>query len=135
MSSALIVLYLPVLAVFVDTRRQVMVSSALIGLYLPVLAVFVDTRRQVMVSSALIGLYLPVLAVFVVSLLRICWQAHMQARYVILRVLIDAGLVSITERTGEDGKPDLLMTLDREKITTEGKKAVADFLLKVQVGE
>lgn len=61
-------------------------------------------------------------------------QAHMQARYVILRVLLEAdGVVSISERTGTDGEPDLLISLNEENIYTNGRKAIADFLLKLQV--
>lgn len=61
-------------------------------------------------------------------------QAHMQARYVILRVLMEAGegLVSIEKLTGDDGEPDLVMKLDRSKINTVGKKAIGDFLRKLQ---
>lgn len=58
----------------------------------------------------------------------------MQARYVILRVLQEVeGLVAISETVGEDGKPDLLITLDRGRIESEGKTAIGDFLLKLQV--
>lgn len=58
----------------------------------------------------------------------------MQARYVILRVLLEAdGVVSISERTGTDGEPDLLISLNEENIYTNGRKAIADFLLKLQV--
>lgn len=58
----------------------------------------------------------------------------MQARYAILQVMLGAeGLVSLTECTGEDGKPDLLLSLDRSKIDTVGRQAIADFLLKIQV--
>ena len=37
------------------------------------------------------------------------------------------------EVTGEDGKPDLLISLDREKINTVGQEAIAKFLLNLQV--
>lgn len=42
-------------------------------------------------------------------------QAHSQARFVILQVLTQAGenFVSVKETIGEDGKPDLLLTMDR----------------------
>ncbi|EDV24047.1 uncharacterized protein TRIADDRAFT_63309 [Trichoplax adhaerens] len=60
-------------------------------------------------------------------------QAHMQARFVITRVLIDAAVVTISEMTGEDGKPDLLITLNRDRIATDGKDAIGKFLCKMQV--
>jgi hypothetical protein len=49
-------------------------------------------------------------------------QAHMQARYVILRVLLEAGggLVTLTETVGADGNPDLEVALDRSLISTLG---------------
>ena len=37
------------------------------------------------------------------------------------------------EVTGEDGQPDLLIRMDREKINTMGQQAIAKFLLKLQV--
>lgn len=62
-------------------------------------------------------------------------QAHMNARYVILRVLLEAGegLVQIVRRTGSDGKPDLEVLLDRSKVQTVGKTAIGAFLTKLQV--
>uniref|UniRef100_A0A8C9X2H5 Dipeptidyl peptidase 3 n=1 Tax=Sander lucioperca TaxID=283035 RepID=A0A8C9X2H5_SANLU len=62
-------------------------------------------------------------------------QAHMQARFVILRVLLEAGegLVGLEEVTGQDSKPDARITLDRSKIHTVGKNAIHKFLCKLQV--
>jgi dipeptidyl-peptidase-3 len=63
-------------------------------------------------------------------------QAHSQARYAIARVLINdaPGLVKIEQlKNEEDGKDDLLFHFDAEKIETVGKKAICDFLLKLQV--
>lgn len=69
-------------------------------------------------------------------------QAHMQARYVILQVLLEASgqssnntqkFVSIYETTDEDGAPDLRITLDRSQIQTVGKKAMGEFLQKLQL--
>ncbi|XP_078001286.1 dipeptidyl peptidase 3-like [Glandiceps talaboti] len=62
-------------------------------------------------------------------------QAHMQARYVILRVLLEAGegLVTIERITGEDGKPDAVIKLDRSKVETVGKEAIGKFLQKLQL--
>ena len=59
----------------------------------------------------------------------------MQARFVILQVLLQAGneFVKILKLTGEDGKPDLRITMDRTQIETTGKKAIGEFLKKLQV--
>ena len=64
------------------------------------------------------------------------FQAHSQARYAILQVMLEAdGLLRIEERTGEDGNPDLLIKLERSKISTEGKRVIGDFLRKLQVSK
>ena len=62
-------------------------------------------------------------------------KAHMQARYVILQVLLEAGedLVKISEIKGTDEKRSLLISLDRSKIQTVGKDAIGKFLRKLQV--
>ena len=67
--------------------------------------------------------------------LLLIFQAHMQARYVILRVLLEAGedLVTIEKVMGSDGDLDLLLKLDRSKINKIGKPAIGDFLKKLQV--
>eukprot|EP00656_Telonema_subtile_P015366 TRINITY_DN18030_c0_g1_i2.p1 TRINITY_DN18030_c0_g1~~TRINITY_DN18030_c0_g1_i2.p1 ORF type:complete len:177 (-),score=41.46 TRINITY_DN18030_c0_g1_i2:328-858(-) len=61
-------------------------------------------------------------------------QAHMQARYVILRVLLEAGegLVTLDRKDGADGNPDVEVVLDRSMVATVGKRAVGEFLLKLQ---
>ena len=59
----------------------------------------------------------------------------MNARYVILRVLMEAdeSLVNIETLQGEDGQPDLLIKLNRDKILTSGKDAISNFLMRLQV--
>ncbi|VDM36975.1 unnamed protein product [Toxocara canis] len=61
-------------------------------------------------------------------------QAHCFARYTLLQVCLEAGndFVTITEKIGEDGQPDLLFKLDSKKIDTVGKPAVGAFLRKLQ---
>ena len=62
-------------------------------------------------------------------------QAHSQARFVITQVMLEAGqdFLTIKEVTGEDGKPDLLITMDRSKIMSVGQPAISQFLTKLQV--
>lgn len=60
-------------------------------------------------------------------------QAHAQGRFAILRVLQEANMVDVKIVTGNDGKPDLLLTLDRKMIHKEGKEAIGNFLKRLQV--
>ena len=60
----------------------------------------------------------------------------MQARFVILRVLLEntpPGFVTVERTSGTDGQLDILVQLDRTLIQTVGKKAIGDFLEKLQV--
>ena len=56
-------------------------------------------------------------------------QAHSQARFAILQVLIEAGqdFVSVKASIGDDGNPDLQLTLNRTKIESSGKPAIQQF--------
>jgi len=59
-------------------------------------------------------------------------QAHMNARYVILRVLLEAGqgLVKLEVNEAND---DVTIQLDRSLIPTVGKTAIGEFLNKLQI--
>lgn len=62
-------------------------------------------------------------------------QSHSQAAFVMLLVMLEAGeeFVRVEELVGCDGKPDLLIKVDRTKLDTIGRKSMSDFLLKLQV--
>ncbi|CAO3614928.1 unnamed protein product [Cunninghamella echinulata] len=62
-------------------------------------------------------------------------QAHMQARYAITKVMLEAGddFLRIEEIKDNEGKDTLEIHLDRSKIRTVGRPAVAEFLQKLQV--
>jgi len=62
-------------------------------------------------------------------------QAHGQARFVITQVMLEAGkdFLKVEETVGSDGKPDLLVTMDRNKIASVGRPAVGQFLQKLQI--
>merc|ERR1712240_292026 len=62
-------------------------------------------------------------------------QAHSQARFVILQVMLEAGqeFLTVKECVGEDGHPDIIINMDRSKIQTVGQPAIATFLQKLQI--
>ncbi|OQV25420.1 Dipeptidyl peptidase 3 [Hypsibius exemplaris] len=59
-------------------------------------------------------------------------EAHAPGLFAILRVMIESGVANVTVINGTDGKPDMLIRLDRKRILTDGKRAMGDFLLDLQ---
>ena len=55
--------------------------------------------------------------------------------FFLIQVLLEAGegFLSVKQVTGDDGKADLLLTMDRSKIQSVGKQAIGQFLQKLQV--
>ncbi len=61
-------------------------------------------------------------------------QAHVNAAYVIMRVLIEAGEGLVSFEYGKrEGKDYVMGKLDRTKIHTVGKKALGEFLRKLHI--
>lgn len=62
-------------------------------------------------------------------------QAHSQARYVIMNVMLEAGqgFLKVEKVEGNDGQPDLLISMDRSKLLTVGAPAIAKFLTRLQI--
>ena len=60
-------------------------------------------------------------------------QAHMQARFSILKTFLDAGEGFTVLDYTKDDLTDLTIKLDREKILTVGRKAVEAYLQKLHV--
>lgn len=60
-------------------------------------------------------------------------QAHMQARYAIMKVFLDAGDEFLKFDYKEDDLSDLIIHLDRNKILSHGRPAVENFLQKLHV--
>jgi dipeptidyl-peptidase-3 len=64
-------------------------------------------------------------------------QAHMNGRYVILKVLLEAGnnfiKISKTKNSEENNIDWISVDIDKSQILTTGRKAMGDFLLKMNV--
>jgi dipeptidyl-peptidase III len=60
-------------------------------------------------------------------------QAHMQARFSILKTFLDAGDDFVTLPHSKDDLSDMEICLDRSKITTVGRKAIETYLQKLHV--
>ncbi|XP_052752684.1 dipeptidyl peptidase 3 isoform X1 [Galleria mellonella] len=58
-------------------------------------------------------------------------QAHARARFVLMRLLELEGNGVLTITESEPGK-NLLVTLQKERLATDGKKIIGDFLVKLQ---
>merc|ERR1739844_277155 len=63
------------------------------------------------------------------------WLSMVHAGLKGLEMFSPAGqdFLTIKECTGEDGKPDMLITMDRSKVATVGQPAIASFLQKLQI--
>jgi dipeptidyl-peptidase III len=60
-------------------------------------------------------------------------QAHVIGNYVIMRVIYEAQGVFTIDLTQKDGKDYFILTLNKEKIKTEGHEAIKKFLQKLQI--
>ncbi|CZT17044.1 probable dipeptidylpeptidase III [Ramularia collo-cygni] len=60
-------------------------------------------------------------------------QAHMQARFALLQVFLEAGPEFCELKYSKDDLSDIVIKLDRTKIESHGRKAVNVFLQKLQV--
>jgi dipeptidyl-peptidase III len=60
-------------------------------------------------------------------------QAHMQARYSILKVLLSTSPPVVTFTSSKDDHTDLQINLDRSLINSHGKKAIGEYLRNLHV--
>lgn len=59
-------------------------------------------------------------------------QAHSNARFVILQVFLEQAKDTVKVEATENGK-NLLLTVDKTKLNSVGKKVIGEFLLKLQI--